>query len=326
MRAALLLTLSVVLVSAVAVGQPHRDDFMPGSEFTLPLKRDDGKKGFAVFPAEFSGTRPTRIINPSGFHAHFTDADNPGKELIFPAGELFDPPTGRFRYWLQDDWSMTPFTELASFRPNRPAGAKSIRVLPVVPAGRVIAAAEPAPDPDHQLRLLYAGVDPMGGVRHELSRRRVVSELGDGILMPAGRVLGALWDRREERYVAISRPFMVYAGKQVSAPLQRPRPDVADLLVYVDRPEGTPGSAVPGLVLTATRGGDRRTADLTVTTPWGVYGVWYSLKPAPVVLGGANERLYLAPVTVPLSGGRITRYLGTLSRQLFTPGSTRPPP
>jgi hypothetical protein len=117
----------------------------------------------------------------------------------------------------------------------------------------------------------------------------------------------------------------VYSGKQVPAPLQRPGPKLADLLVYVDRPDGTPGSAVPGLVLTATQGSDRRPADLTVTSPWGVYGVWYGLKPGQVILGGANERLYVAPVTLRLNGGQIARYQGKLSRQLFAPGTDRKP-
>lgn len=320
MRIAAPLALIAFILSPAVFGQPHDNDLVPGSEHTRAIRDDLGSKGLAVFPADYSGKRLTRIVDPSGYRVHFTNADDPGEELIYPAGELFEPPTGRFRYWMEGAWSMTPFTELASFRPNRPAGAKSIRAMLVVPAGRVKLAAPAPVDSADQLRLLYAGWDPRDGVRHELTRRRAVSDIGEGLLMPSGTVLASLWDSRLGRYVALSRPFRVRAGETVEAPLQLPGTSLADLVVYVDRVDDLPASAIPGMALTATSRGKERTADVNVTTAWGVYGVWYGLPPGRVVVAGANKRSYLPPVEINLVGGQIARYQGKLLPQLFVDG------
>lgn len=318
-RLAVLSLGALLLSAAVAAGQPRLFEGVAGWEHTLGLQADDGRSGIAVFPGELSGNEVTRIHDPAGFEVRLTNADQPGTELSFTAGTLFDPPRGRYRYWVEGAWSMTPFTQLASFGADRPPGAKSMRVLPIVPAGRVALPERPRADPAHQLRLLYVDREPAAGLRHELSRRRGVAEVGSGILMPAGRVLAALWDPHEERYSALSRPFTVEAKTTVAAPLRGPAEGEADLVVYVDRAEGVPASALPGLVLTATQGREQRRADVSLLTPWGTYGVWYGLKPGTVALGGGNDRLYVPPAAVYLTSGRISRYQGKVLRKILLP-------
>jgi len=257
-----------------------------------------------------------------------TDAENPGQEVVVAAGELFDPPLGRFRVWLQGEsegaWWMTPFTDLVSFGTRRPPGAKAIQLLPVVPAGRVTVAR--GADPDLELRLLFAGGDPVSRqARHELSRRRKVAELAAGLLMPQGRVVAALWDGGRGRYVALSRPFEVKAGEVLSAPLETPSARRSHLVVYVDRPPGAPELSIPGFEITVTQPDGPHAADVAVETPWGLYAFWYDLAPGAWTVEGANDRLYLEPARLRLEGGEITRFQDTLAPLLDLSGTSGSP-
>lgn len=301
-------------------------DSLPGREYVLKLQDDEGRRGVAVLPATYSEAGPVEILDPSSFRLIMTDADDPGKEIAYPAGELIDPPVGRFRVWLEGKWSITPFTDLVSFGARRPPRKKSLKLLPVIPAGLVTLAAQQPVPPGLQLRLLYAGADSVaGGLRHELSRRKLVGELGNGILMPEGPVLAALWDGRQGRYIALSRPFDVVPGRSVAAPLEDPSPAGARLVVYVDRPKGAPASAIPGLELVATQQGQRHAPDLVVMTSWGVYAVWYDLKPGSAVVQAGNQGLYLAPVNVQLPRGKISRFQSSLTQRLFAEGELEAP-
>lgn len=306
----------LALCSPQAEGQGS--PFVAGNEYIEKLQSDNTKRGVAAFPAEFQGGRLIGILDPQGFHLHLTDANTPGEELVFSAGEVFVPPPGRFRIWIEAEGRMTPFTQLVGFGP-RPDRLRTLP-LPAVPAGRVSVDADVHRSPDLELRLLYMGTDsrPPWPLRHELTRRRSLSKLGTGLQMPEGLVLAALWDHRSERYIALSRPFTVQPGREVSAPLPGPDPGKADVLVYVDRPEGTRSAALPGFELTVSRHGEERQADVTVTTAWGVYGIWYGLEPGPVTLGGANDHLYLEGTLLKLQDGLVTRFDGTLSKLLFT--------
>lgn len=214
---------------------------------------------------------------------------------------------------------MSPFSSLMAFRPDaKQSGEKAVKPMPVVPAGRATVRSTPWVNPNLELRLLYAGRDPAGGLRYELSRRKLVGDLGDGLLMPVGNVLAGLWDRRNERYVALSRPFQIAPRTTVVAPLERPHSKVAHLVVYVDRPGGTVASDGKDLALTLTVDGRTRPPELAIATSWGLYSVWYELQPGVGVLEGGNERLALSPVTVKLPPGQIARFQSKLSKR---PGS-----
>lgn len=306
------------LVPGFAAGQ-DQPTFVPGEHYISELRADDAASGFAAFPARYSGASPVEVLNPSGFQVHLTNADQPDADLVFPAGRLFDPPSGRHRIWIEGDWSITPFGRLVVFgTKRRPPGSTTVQTLPIVPAGRVSMAGATAIEADLQLRLLFAGVDPVAGLlRHELSRRVLVAKVGDGVLMPEGPVLAALWDQSENRYVSLSRPFTVRAERTISAPLRSPAPTRCDLVAYVDRPKATAPLAIRGLGLELTRGGKIHRPDVTVETAWGIYGFWYGLTPGTAVIGGGNQRLYLEPETLELVGGEIARFLGTASKRPF---------
>jgi hypothetical protein len=268
---------------------------------------EGGGAGIAYFPV---GEGQGEVLDPRGFHVHMTNPDDPGEELVHPAGEPLVPPGGRWRYWLQGEWSMTPYSHLA----GHPSG-RWARVLPVLiglaPAGRVTVLDDSFPS-GLELRLLAAGNEPWA---YEMSRRRLLAEVGDGVLMPAGPVLAAAWDRREERYVALARPFDVLAERTVAAPLARPGDTRAALVAYVVHPEGAGRDSHVGVELTVSRGGEELRPDATVTTAWGLHAAWYDLPPGPAVLGGGNARLYLEPQAIELAGGEIDDFEGTLTRR-----------
>lgn len=288
-----------------------------GFEYVVEATSGAEATGLAIFPAVFSEGRPVEILNPSGVALHLTDAETPGEELVKPAGRLFAPPPGRYRFWLQGDWTMSPYSQLASFG-SKPLPGTKVSSMPLVAAGRVtVSSQDAAQASDAQLRLLYAGSDEDHGLHHELSRRRRVSELGDGMLMPEGRVLAALWDPTLMRYVALSRPFEVPGGRIVAAPLRRPGSTEAQLVAYVDRAGGTVPSDLHELVLWVNQDGAEHRADLQILTPWGAYGVWFDLKPGQAVLGGGSDRLYLERVDVDLVGGRIERRQSKLTKRPF---------
>lgn len=308
--------LSLVPGFAAEQDQPT---FVPGEHYISELRADDAASGFAAFPARYSGASPVEVLNPLGFQVHLTNADQPDVDLVFPAGQLFDPPSGRHRIWIEGDWSITPFGRLVVFgTKRRPPGSTTLQTLPIVPAGRVGMASHTAIEADLQLRLLFAGVDPVAGLlRHELSRRVLVAELGDGILMPEGPVLAALWDQDADRYVALSRPFTVHAGRTIAAPLRSPAPTRSDVVAYVDRPKATAPLAIRGLGLELTSRGKTHRPDVTVETAWGIYGIWYGVTPGTAVVTGGNERLYLEPATLELIGGEIAKFQRSASKRPF---------
>ena len=290
---------------------------IPGSNYAAAIRADDDASGFAAFPARFSTEqKPVEILDPAGFRLHMTKTSDPGDELVYPAGELIDPPLGRFRIWLQGEWTMTPFSQLVGFGTKREPGLKSLQAIPIVPAGRVTVDPEQAFASHLQLRLLYLEEDPSGLLRHELTRRRTLAEVGDGLLMPQGRVLAAIWDSGEERYVALSRPFAVRTEETVPAPLERPKPGSAHLVVYVDRPAAAVTSSLRRLSLTVRQRDETRPPDLQVTTPWGSYNIWYDLPPGGAVLAGGNEKLVLAAERLTLADGQVGQFKGTLAKRL----------
>lgn len=320
-RRAWLVMIAAVAFGAAAAQVTAQEDgpdpgFIPGAEYGLHLHEDPDASGYAVFPAEYKDGKPVQILDPAGFHLILTDAETPGEENYQAAGELLEPPLGRYRFWLEGEWEISPYTQLVSFGKRRAPGSKSLRTMPVVPAGRVTVDREQFSRPGLQLRVLHAD-DPGSLVHHELSRRSSVNALGGGILMPQGLNVAALWDPRERSYIALSRPFHLRARDTVEAPVGTPPANASHLVVYVDRPRQDKASDLADVELSVRANGDQHLSAHQVRTPWGIYAFWYDLPTGKVVLTAAGGRLYLDPTSLELSGGRIHRFQDTLSRRPF---------
>lgn len=306
------------LLASHVFGQDHRLALLPGFEHAAHLDVKDRRTGLAVFPARYLELRPVEILDPSGIRLLLTSADSPGDELAFPAGELFDPPIGRFRIWLEGEWEMTPYTQVISVGRSRPPGVKSLHTLPMVPAGRIRVDKAQATASNQQLRLLYAGGDPIAGrLRAELTRRARLEQVGRGILMPEGPVIAAVWDPDLKRYVRLSRPFDVTAQRTVKVPLEPPASEQAHLVVYVGRPDDVSASWLQDIELTVKTETSEKAPDATIRTVWGVYGFWYALTPGPVSLAGGGEKLLFANRTVTLTAAQIGRVQGQFEKRMF---------
>lgn len=296
------LVLAVVVSAAAAGGQEPASEATHGwDDFVRPvLERGEGGRVF--FPGD-PADEGIGILDPTDFAVHMTDADDPGDERVVPAGQVFVPPSGRWRYWLQGEWLMSP-SSMLRITPAAEWSRTSVSTLPVVPAGKVGLDTVPEIGCDLELWLLFAGNEP-GWRHHDLSRRRPVREAIEGVLMPAGPVVSALWDGCDERYLALSDEFLVVAGETIEAPLTPPAADESSALVHVTVPLGVPSEALDDFEATLLRQEQVLRPDFRVVTNWGVYQGWTGLQPGPAVLAGGSESLYLDARTVDLGGGGV---------------------
>lgn len=281
---------------------------MDWNRFIQPLVESE-VAGTAYFPAEFTGGQPTKVLDPRGFTVHMTRAADPGEEEHYPAGEPFVPPSGRWRVWLQGKWAMTPYSDLVVFPSSGRDGRVRPRMLPVHPAGRVLAPAGDLDVAGSDLWLLFAGGDEQ---RYELSRRRALADVGDGLLMPAGQTLAGAWNRKEERFTAFSLPFRVKPGVSTHAPLERPDDSRSWLVVYLERPGELSSRTLADIELFGVQGESPVAADETVLTDWGLYAVWYDLRPQSTYLTGGGRTLYFEPEQLELEPGGIHWLEGAL--------------
>ena len=251
--------------------------------------------GIAVLPMDSDH-------DPEGLEVHLAPVDNPGVDLSYPAGSWFEPPPGRYRIRLQGGWRMTPFSGLISH-----SGAGALRVaLPLGEAGRVRLPEDLDVAPDLELHLLHAG-DYLEEefLRWELSIRKPAFEVGDGVLMPVGKAVSALWDPGKERYVALSRPFPVRGHQTVEVPLQEPG---GAALLVAELKRDTPANTAADLDarIVVKQGAEERPADLHVQTADKVFAFWYGLTPGPADLRGETGQDVLLSQKLDLRAGRIT--------------------
>jgi len=201
---------------------------------------------------------------------------------------------------------MTPDTSLMIYSGGRFKDHGMTAIVSVADAGWVTLA-ESARKSGRELRLLHA--EPYRPGRHELSRAAPAAQVGEGVEMPAGATIAGLWDRSEERYLAVSRPFDVPSGGRVEAPLKAPQAG-ADLVVQLQRTGGNTANEV--LVMRLGLGGVEREPDALVTTTSVAYGFWYDLPTGKATLHAETADLQLKPRDIVLSRGRVHRVVEEL--------------
>jgi hypothetical protein len=165
------------------------------------------------------------------------------------------------------------------------------------------------------LRLLHAGSYLEEGFpRWELSRRKAVHEVGEGVLMPVGLTLVALWDERGERYVALSRPFEVRRRETVPAPLEVPSANTSQLVAQIQRVALARDADDAKIRIMLGRGVRARAPDVQVSAADRSYAIWYDLPPGRAELRAETRDEVLQPLTVSLASGKIERIFGEMMR------------
>lgn len=274
----------------------------PGS-LDPTLGQIDGRAAMAVVP------RPEHLGNATKLIAKLSPMGDSGLELAFPVGSWFIPPLERkYRVWLEGEWEISPFTQLIVWNGGRFMNRGAVVQPPLGPAGRVVVPRELEARGNLTLRLLSLGdyLDH-GFLRWELMRQeRIPSLPKEGILMPAGPAMAALWDLDHERYEALSRPFKVMAGDTVAVPFEGPPAGRAALVALLEN-HGL-SRAEDRLEVLLDQGKGERAPEVLSRTAQTVYAVWYDLDPDRATLrvrrgtGPAQE-----PFVLSLQANRISR-------------------
>jgi hypothetical protein len=232
----------------------------------------NGRTALLMWPASADG----EPIEPSNCKAHLVPYSDQDQELLFPCGEWFQPPVGKYRYWLEkDDAFMSPSPTIVVYAGPKFTGAGLRGVLPVLPAGKV---ALRAPFPAEQsLRLLHIPSGSSKPAQHRSMDRRARADSVVPLLMPEGEVIAGVFDRKSGDAVALTRPVRVQRDKVAYVNPQPPK-EGCDVLAVFDRPGIRPRSqtddAAPVL---RTPQGDRP-PDVLSDTANRVIAVWYGIS------------------------------------------------
>lgn len=261
----------------------------------------DGTHAMAVMPVVRSGGKIEGYLPPEGFEARLVNRNHPEEELVFPAGTWFLPPPGFYHVWAEGNWWISPSPSRLSY-----GGSTEMVVTPgMVPGGKV--GLRPGSEEAGGELILWTASSGNGipGIPFVMKRRRAVSEVGEGVMLPEGVALAALWSRDQERFLALSRPFEVRFEKIVQAPLETPE-STAHLFVELgrnrDRPPGQPPQRIaPHL----RQGGRERAPDFTLPTAFRTYAVWYDVEPGAAVVRADSPGSVLVPEEVVLEAGRV---------------------
>ncbi len=197
-----LLVLWATLGTSPLADASERSEFLPDRT----TGEINGRLAVTIVPVKYGNE--IEFLNPAGLEAHLSPGDNPNVELVFPCGSWYQPPRGGYRYWIQGGWRMSAYSMMMYYAGEPFQGRGMVLHVPIGEAGRVILPPSEEVAPNLFLRLLHAGSYLEGEFpRLQILRRKPTQELGEGILMPAGPTIGALWDERSQSYVAVSRPL-----------------------------------------------------------------------------------------------------------------------
>lgn len=269
-----------------------------------------GRVAVAAYPRE-PGSQPLEVLDPSGFEVHLVPFGDLDQEFVFPAGAWFLPPASdTYRVWIQGAGKMSPYTTNLRYGGGIPLGEKGrglVTAINVVPAGEVALRSEELLKPNSVLRLLYAE-DARDGeaARWELSRRQRVEDIKGSLMMPAGTVVGAIWDPKTRNYSEISRAFEVVAGQVVELPLERPK-GVAHLVALLNRPKMASSIDDYDLEVTLEVNGKNILPAVTASSAKRVYAIWYDLAPGSGVLNASAGGAFVKGEPIDLLPGRIER-------------------
>lgn len=181
--------------------------------------------------------------------------------------------------------------------------------IPVVSGGLVVLPATDGISPEAELRLLaVARAKPLRFLQYEMSRRSPIREARNGILMPEGRAVAAIWDPRSRSYLALSRPFDVTAQTMVSPTLRRPTTR-CDIVVQIQRSRPQREIEAGPVSLTLYHGGKSSPPDVVAPATDRLYTIWYDVEPGDATLFYSIPEFPAAKQLLKLAAGEIARVL-----------------
>jgi hypothetical protein len=245
----------------------------------------DGKAAVLMWPSVSQ-----KLVAPVNCTAHLVPSSDLNTELRFPCGQWFVPPANSYRVWLEQGDLISPHLTLMVYAATPFHGKGLGGVFDLVAGGRVQLSSAIRVDENQQLRLLHLDSHLRSGiVQRGFERRVLAANAHEAIMVPAGRVIGAITDAGGNA-LAVSRPLMVSERSTVRIAPQAPTSG-SDVVVILDRPRMFSSTTPDDLTMTLTIDDQVRAPDVFVTTAERFYGFWYGITAAHALLTGASTTL-----------------------------------
>lgn len=230
-------------------------------------------------------------------------------EGAYPCGEWFVPQLGQHRAWIESEsWiSETPIM----FYYGGGESQVGTRVLgPVIPAATIRVLTSGHDFGGKKIRLLSLEETEGFGFDRQAAR----DEAQRGIRFPAGKVLAAAFNERDEA-IAISSPVNVPANHAAEISLSL-RNSGSTVLAVFSRPLMAHGPVQGTPKVHLAIGTNTRDADIIFGTRSRVYAVWYGLPPATAKLRLVSADMALEPIALHLDGRSVVTIRQTLTLPL----------
>lgn len=251
----------------------------------------------------------TQLIEPVDCVAHLVRRDD--SEALFPCGAWFQPSPGTYRLWLEQKDLISPMPDLLVYAGGPFKGRGLGDIVDVVLGGRVQLSPGIKMSEDNHLLLFHLDshlrLGPMGRV---FERNLSAAKARGPILMPAGRIIAAIIDRRGNA-LALSRPISVPERTTVIAVPRAPNQG-SNVFIVLDRAR-TNSSRHPDDVTVALKTENRSFApDVFVKAADRFYGVWYGISATRAVVEVSSTTMALPSEEISLRPGSITTLIRTL--------------
>jgi hypothetical protein len=263
----------------------------------------DGQLAVQIWPG--GGRFATAPMDLPGCEAHLVADANLDAELVYPCGELFIPPPGRYLHWVEGQNRISPDHLVMVYSGGPSEGRTMSLVRSTVPAGRVVFRGIPS-DPNLMLRLLHLDSHLFEDrISFEFHRRLPALRAADGARLPVGRAVLFLYDNAKKEYLSLGRPFEIReAGENVVA--TPPAPETTAVLAVLERPIMLDRPSEDDLAPWLAADERRFPPDLTFGDGARLYAVWYGVsgRTARLELESARWQIAGEP-TIALRQGKV---------------------
>lgn len=273
-----------------------------------PVGAVNGNIAVNVVPMLTERNGETRPLPIEDCAVHLVDADEQTTPWIYPCGKWFQPPVGRYLFWLEQR-STVSFQSVLSYAGEPFTGSGLMLPKTMYPSGYVqLRSGTPIPA-DATFRLIsLERVENYRPYDRRIARKRA----NEPVRIPVGRMIAGVFDRYGQA-LAISRPREVSAGGVTTADPAGPSRNKTDIVAVLSR-SGLPGPIPCDIALTL----GRHTIQPAVNfqTQERIIIAWYELTPAIARLNVACGDTQPFTRSLRLKPGTIETVRATLARPL----------
>lgn len=289
-----------------------------GGEESFPPARDfnpregviDGKGALGIWPVTRPGSG--RAADPTGFEVYIYPKDDPGRWTVQPAGKWFLLPAGGYYYLLEGNGHISPFHGLIRWEPTRAERGFSV-VVPVVPAGSVSIRANESivahGEEGLYFQLMHLECTFQDLLVMELVRTIPLSKaVKDGVMMPAGKVVAAIWDDVRKEYRALAPVVDVPARGFVEVAPRAPGIGEAAVVAVFRRPESLTSLDDDDVIVGLVSEDKLIQPDAVARSASRIRAIWFSVPVGSVRVDLRSAKVSLTPTEWRLRSGRVEEF------------------